>query len=102
LRGPDRSVDDARIYIQEFPQYGIPGGIGSGWIDLIDAFYNDDPYTGIWEDEIIMPSDLIDVSEEFHICIEDTKKDITLACYELENGPESEPERLEINFRSFP
>jgi hypothetical protein len=102
IEGPDRSVDDARIYIQEFPQYGIPGGIGSGWIDLIDAFYNDDPYTGIWEDEIIMPSDLIDVSEEFHICIEDTKKDITLACYELENGPESEPERLEINFRSFP
>ena len=83
-------------------RYGIPGGIGSGSIDLIDVFYNDDPYTGIWEDEITMPSNLIDVGEELHICIEDTKRDVTLACYELENGPESEPARLRIDFNNFP
>ena len=102
IEGPDRNVDDARVYIQEYPQYGIPGGTDSGFIDLIDAFYNDDPYTGIWEDEITIPSDLIDVGEEFHVCIEDTKKDVTLACYELENRPESEPEHLRIDFNRFP
>jgi hypothetical protein len=74
IEGPDRNVEDAGVYIQEYPQYGIPGGTDSGFIDLIDAFYNDDPYTGIWEDEITIPSDLIDVGEEFHVCIEDTKK----------------------------
>jgi hypothetical protein len=74
------------VYIQEYPQFGIPGGTDSGFIDLIDAFYNDAPYTGIWEDQTTMPSDLVDVGEEFHVCIEDTQKDATLACYELENG----------------
>jgi hypothetical protein len=59
-------------------------------------------FTGIWEDEIAIPSGLIDVGEEFHICIEDTRKDIILACYELENGSESEPEHLEIDFNNFP
>jgi hypothetical protein len=49
-----------------------------------------------------MPSDLIDVGEEFHVCMEDTEKDVTLACYELENGQESEPERLRIDFNNFP
>ena len=102
IEGPDRNVDDARVYIQEYPQFGIPGGTDSGFIDLIDAFYNDSPYTGIWEDQITMSSDLIDVGEEFHVCIEDTKKDATLACYELENGPESEPEHLRIDFNNFP
>jgi hypothetical protein len=24
IEGPDRSVNDARVYIQEYPQYGIP------------------------------------------------------------------------------
>ena len=67
-----------------------------------EAFYNDAPYTGVWEDEIAVPSGLIDVGEEFHVCIQDTRKDITLACYELENGSESEPERLKIDFNNFP
>ncbi len=102
IEGQDRNVDDARVYLQEYPQYSVPGGRESGSIDLIDAFYNDDPYTGIWKDEIVVPSDLIDAGEEFHICIEDTKKNITLACYELENGPESQPERLKIDFNNFP
>ena len=43
-------------------------------INPIDAFYNDDPYTSIWEDEITMSSDLIDMGEEFHIRRGDTKK----------------------------
>jgi hypothetical protein len=34
--------------------------------------------------------------------MEDTRKDITLACYELENGSDSEPEHLEIDFNNFP
>lgn len=102
IEGQDRNVGDARVYVKEYPQYGIPGGAGSDFIDLNDAFYNDDPYTGVWEDEITIPPDLIDVGEEFHVCIEDTRKDITVACYELENGPESEPEHLEIDFDSFP
>jgi hypothetical protein len=42
------------------------------------------------------------VGEEFHVCIEDTKKDVTLACYELENRPESELEHLRIDFNNFP
>jgi hypothetical protein len=67
IEGQDRDVSDARMYIQEYPQYGIPGGTESGFIDLNDAFYNDDPYTGIWEDEITIPSDLIDMGEQFHV-----------------------------------
>jgi hypothetical protein len=102
IEGQDRDVSDARLYIQEYPQYGIPGGKDSGYIDLIDAFYNDAPYIGIWEDEIIMPLDLIDSGEEFHVCMEDVEKDVTLVCYELENGPEAEPERLRIDFNNFP
>jgi hypothetical protein len=102
VEGQDRDVSDARMYIQEYPQYGIPGGTGPGFIDLNDAFYNDDPYTGIWEDEITIPSDLIDMGEKFHVCMEDAKEDVTLACYELENGPESEPERLRVDFNNFP
>jgi hypothetical protein len=102
IEGQDRDVSDARVYIQEYPQYGIPGGTDSGFIDLIDAFYNDDPYAGMWEAEITMPSDLIDSGEEFHICMEDVEKDVTLACYELENGPEAEPEHLQIDFNNFP
>ena len=72
LEGEDRNFSDVRLYIQEHPQYGTnpPGG---SHIDLNDAFYNDAPYTGVWEDEIAVPSDLIDVGEEFHVCIEDTK-----------------------------
>jgi hypothetical protein len=42
------------------------------------------------------------MGEEFHVCMEDTEKDITLACYELENGPEAEPESLRIDFNNFP
>jgi hypothetical protein len=45
-----------------------------------------------------MPSDLIDVDEEFHICIEDTKENVALVCYEIENGPKSEPEHPRIIF----
>lgn len=101
LEGEDRNFSDVRLYIQEYPQYGTnpPGG---SHIDLNDAFYNDAPYTGVWEDEIVIPSGLIDVGEEFHICMEDTKRDVILACYELENGSESKPERLQIDFNNFP
>ena len=49
-----------------------------------------------------MPSDLIASGVEFHACIEDAKDNVTLACCELENGPEAEPERLQIDFNNFP
>ena len=100
VEGQIRNVSDARMYIKEYPQYGTnPDGSS---IDLNDAFYNDAPYTGIWKDEIVIPSGVIEIDEEFHACIEDTKKAVTLACYELENGPESEPEHLRIDFNRFP
>jgi hypothetical protein len=102
VEGQNRNVSDARVYIQEYPQYGIPGGTDSGFIDLNDAFYNDDPYTGIWKDEIVIPPDVMKIGEEFHACIEDTNKGITLACYKLENTEKQAPEKLTIDFNNFP
>jgi hypothetical protein len=100
VEGQNRSVSDARVYIQEYPQYGTnPDGSS---IDLNDAFYNDAPYTGIWKDEIVIPPDVIKIGEEFHACIEDTNKVITLACYKLENTEKQGPEKLAIDFNNFP
>jgi hypothetical protein len=101
IEGQNRNVSDARLYIQEYPQYGSPASGGSS-IDLNDAFYNDAPYTGIWEDEIVVPSGVIEIGEEFHVCIEDTNKGITLACYKLENTEKQGPEKLTIDFNDFP
>jgi hypothetical protein len=42
------------------------------------------------------------VGEEFHACLEDTNKVITLACYELENTEKQSPEKLTIDFNNFP
>jgi hypothetical protein len=42
------------------------------------------------------------VGEEFHACLEDTNKVITLACYELKNTEKQAPEKLTIDFNSFP
>jgi hypothetical protein len=101
IEGEDRNVNDARVYIQEYPQYGTSQPNGS-YIDLNDAFYNEDPYTGVWEDEIVVPSGLIGVGEEFHACLEDTNKGITLACYKLQNSERMGPEKLTIDFNHFP
>ena len=101
IEGKDRNVSDARVYVKEYPQYGTNPPDGSH-IDLNDAFYNDDPYTGIWKDEIVMPSNLIGVGEDFHACIEDTNKGVTLACYKLENSEARRPEKLTIDFNNFP
>jgi hypothetical protein len=99
IEGQNRNVSDARVYIQEYPKYGTnPDGSS---IDLNDAFYNDAPYTGIWEDEIVIPSGVIEIGEEFHACIEDTNKGLTLACYKLENTEKQGPERLTIDFNNF-
>lgn len=108
IEGNDRNVsntdlDYARVYVQEYPEYGnVPNGSN---IDLGDAFYNDAPYTGIWEDEIVMPSNLIGAGEELHVCIEDVDKGVTLACYypqyKLENAGKTRPE-VTINFNNFP
>jgi hypothetical protein len=101
IEGQSRNVSDARVYIQEYPQYGTNPPDGSS-IDLNDAFYNDDPYTGIWKDEIVVPSGVIKVGEEFHACIEDTNTAITLACFKLKNAEKGEPEKLTIDFNNFP
>jgi hypothetical protein len=52
-----------------------------------------------WEDEIVIPSDVIEVGEEFHACIGDTNKGIALACYKPEK---QRPEKLTIDFNKFP
>jgi len=101
IEGRNRNVSDARVYIQEYPQYGTNPPDGS-YIDLNDAFYNDDPYTGIWKDEITIPSDTIQVGEEFHACLEDMNKRITLACHEMENADKQRAEKLTIDFNNFP
>jgi hypothetical protein len=101
IEGKDRNVSEARVYIKEYPQYGTNPPDGSH-IDLNDAFYNDDPYTGLWEDEIAMPSNLIGVGEYFHACIEDTDKGVTLACYKLQNSEAMRPEKVSIDFNNFP
>lgn len=101
IEGRNRNVSDARVYIQEYPQYGTNPPDGS-YIDLNDAFYNDDPYTGIWKNEVTIPPGTIQVGEEFHACLEDINKGITLACYELENTEEQGPEKLTIDFNNFP
>jgi hypothetical protein len=101
VEGQNRNVSDARMYIQEYPQYGTNPPDGS-YIDLNDAFYNDAPYTGVWKDEIVIPSGTIEKGEEFHVCIENTKDGITLACYELENTEKKAPEKLTIDFNNFP
>jgi hypothetical protein len=53
IEGQNRNVSDARVYVQEHPQYGTNPPDGGG-MDLNDAFYNDAPYTGIWRDEIVI------------------------------------------------
>ena len=40
------------------------------------------------------------MGEEFHACIKDTDKGITLACYKLENTEKQGPEKLTINFNN--
>ena len=62
IEGQNRNVSDARVYIQEYPQYGTNPPDGN-YIDLNDAFYNDAPYTGIWKDEIVIPSGVIEMGE---------------------------------------
>jgi hypothetical protein len=102
INGDDKP-GHARVYIQEYPHYDITP-------DLIDAFYNDDPYTGIWKEELVMPSGLIENSETFHVCIDDITRnvyenkdsDVTLACYEVENSARKGPKRLTIDFNNFP
>ena len=101
IEGQNRNVSDVRVSIQEYPQYGTNPPDGS-YIDLNDAFYNDAPFTGVWRDEIVIPSGIIEVGEEFHVCMEDTSKDITLACYKLKNTENKAPEKLTIDFIKFP
>jgi hypothetical protein len=70
------------VYIQEYPKYGTdPDGSS---LDLNNAFYNVGPYAGIWEDEIVIPSGIIEIGEELHACIKYTNRGLTLVCYKLD------------------
>jgi hypothetical protein len=101
IEANNRNISNARVYVQEYPQYGTNPPDGS-YIDLNDAFYNDDPYTGIWKDDIVMPPNLIKIGEKFHVCIEDMDKGVTLACYKLEKAETTRPENVTIDFNNFP
>jgi hypothetical protein len=52
------------------------------------------------KDEIVIPPGVKKMREEFHACIEDTDKGITLACYKLENTEKQGSEKLTINFNN--
>jgi hypothetical protein len=105
IEGNDRKVinlDLVRVYVQGYPEYGnVPNGSNT---DLDGAFGPEDGNrTNIWNEEIVMPSNLI--GAELHVCIEDVRKGITLACYypqyKLENAGKTRPE-VTINFNNFP
>jgi Bacterial Ig domain len=112
IEGNDRikndigKISNVRVYVQEYPQYqAIENATELSSIDLDDAFYPDPPdpaSTGKWEDEIVMPSNLIGVGEKFHVCIDDAAKRITLACYELEKAETTRQQNVTIDFRNFP
>jgi hypothetical protein len=107
IEGNDRKVinlDLVRVYVQGYPEYGnVPNGSNT---DLDGAFGPEDGVANtIWEVEIDMPSNLIRAGEELHVCIEDARKGVTLACYKpqykLENAGKTRPE-VTINFNNFP
>lgn len=84
--------NNVSIYIEEYPQYSRDN------IDLIDAMYDDDPDTpdGKYTTKIVMPSGLIDVNEDFHVCVVDKENESIYDCYEMTNSPKKGPERLKV------
>ena len=79
------------IYVKEHPQYGHFN------IDLTDALYSDTS-DGEYTTEIIMPSGLIEVDEEFEICIEGPVSggDNGIICEDLTNSHQQQPEEITI------
>ncbi len=79
------------IYVKEYPQYGHFN------IDLTDALYSDTS-DGEYTTEIIMPSGLIEVDEEFQICIEGPVSggDNGIICEDLTNSPQQQSEEITI------
>jgi hypothetical protein len=79
------------IYVKEHPQYGHFN------IDLTDALYSDNS-DGEYTTEIIMPSGLIEVDEEFEICIEGPVSggDNGIICEDLTNSHQQQPEEVTI------
>ncbi|MDR4492025.1 MAG: hypothetical protein R2685_14180 [Candidatus Nitrosocosmicus sp.] len=79
------------IYVKEYPQYGHFN------IDLTDALYSDTS-DGEYTTEIIMPSGLIEVDEEFQICIEgpESDGDNGIICEDLANSPQKQQEEITI------
>ena len=84
--------NDVSVYIEEFPQYSRDN------IDLIDAMYDDDPNTpdGQYITRIVMPSGLIDTSEDFHVCVVDEDDGSIYDCFEMTNSPKKGPEYLTV------
>jgi hypothetical protein len=48
----------------------------------IDAFWNDAPFTGIWEDTLEIPDDL----DSFHLCVQDGYTGQTVDCLEMDGS----------------
>ena len=90
--GIDRLLYDlVDIYVKEHPEYGHFN------IDLTDALYSDTS-DGEYMTDIVMPSGVIEVNEEFHICIEGpvTGGGNGIICYNLLNNPQQGPEEITI------
>jgi hypothetical protein len=83
--------DLVAIYVKEYPQYGHFN------IDWTDALYSDTS-DGEYTTEIIMPSGLIGVDEEFQICIEGpiSGGDNGIICEDLTNSPQQLSEEITI------
>jgi hypothetical protein len=80
------------VFVKEYPKYSKNN------IDLIDAMYDDDPDTsdGKYTTRLLMPTGLIETGESFQVCMKDEDINKVVKCYSMKNGPEKEPEKLNI------
>jgi hypothetical protein len=67
------------FYIEEYPVDKEDEGSG---IDVVDALWNYDPFTGIWEDTLEIPDDL----DSFHLCVQDGYTGQTVDCLEMDGS----------------
>jgi hypothetical protein len=67
------------FYIEEYPVDKEDEG---SRIDVVDALWNYDPFTGIWEDTLEIPDDL----DSFHLCVQDRYTGQTVDCLEMDGS----------------
>ena len=80
------------LFVKEYPEYSTKT------IDLRDAMYDDDSESsyGKYTTRLAMPCGLIETGESFKVCMKDEDTNKVVKCYSLKNGPEKEPEKLNI------